>query len=81
MTERIEVIHQTARRLGLPVRAAYSARQAATILGVGKGLIYGLVHSGRLRALRVGRRIYVPVSELVRFLEEGEVPAGQGGGL
>lgn len=81
MTERaIQTIHQTAKAQGLPVRAAYTARQAAAILGVGRGLVYELVHSGRVKTLRVGRRFYIAASELARLLEEGVAPAGQGGG-
>jgi excisionase family DNA binding protein len=75
----IEAINQTAKALGLPVRAAYTTRQAARILGVGKDSLYNTIHSGRVRAVRVGRMLYISTAEMARILAgevELEPPAG-----
>lgn len=81
--EAIEAITQTAKALGLPVRASYPVRQAAKILGIGKDTLYRAVHSGRVKAVPVGRVLYVSATELARILAgevELEPPAGAGRG-
>ena len=65
----VEVLKAAAEAHGLEVRAAYSPPQAARLLGIGENSVYNFIHSGRLHAVRVGRRFYIPASELVRFLE------------
>lgn len=78
----VAVIYETARALGLKPQGAYSVRAASRILGIGKETLYQAVHSGKVRALKVGRVLYVPATELARLLEGGELaPAGRGGGL
>lgn len=78
----VGVVHETARAIGVRPQAAYSVRTAARILGIGKKTLYQAVHSGKVRALKVGRVLYVPATELARLLEGGELaPAGRGGGL
>lgn len=44
-------------------------------LGVGRNTAYGLVNSGRIRSVRVGRRILVPTSAVDEFLENELSPA------
>lgn len=46
-----------------------SVREAARTLGVGRDAAYRLVREKRLRAVRIGRRIYVPRAELVALIE------------
>jgi excisionase family DNA binding protein len=55
----------------LPVRAA------AAELGIGRDTTYALIHEGRLRVLRLGRRLLVPQAELERFIER-ELGNGDG---
>jgi excisionase family DNA binding protein len=79
----LEAITQTAKALGLPVRASYPVRQAAMILGIGKSTLYNAVHSGRVKAVPVGKVLYVPTTELARILAgevELEPPARAGAG-
>ena len=38
------------------------------ILGIGRNTAYELVHSGKLRSIRVGRQIRIPKAEVLRFL-------------
>jgi len=44
-------------------------REAAAELGIGRDRAYQLVAEGRLRSLRLGRRVLVPRAELERFVE------------
>ncbi len=46
-----------------------SVREAAHRLGLGRDTAYQLVRERRLRSLAVGRRVLIPVSELVAFVE------------
>lgn len=41
------------------------------MIGVGRGLAYEIARSGRLRVVRVGSRILVPVSAIEEFLGDG----------
>lgn len=43
--------------------------EAAELLGLGRNTTYDLVRSGRLRSVRVGRRLVIPRSEIDAFLE------------
>lgn len=47
---------------------AVSPDQAAARLGLGRSLTYAMLKDGRLRYVRAGRRILIPISELERFL-------------
>jgi excisionase family DNA binding protein len=42
-------------------------RAFARAEGIGRDTVYGLVKSGRIRAVRVNRRILIPRSELADF--------------
>lgn len=55
-------------RHGLADKATLTFREVAELLGVGRPAVEELVRSGRLRAVRVGRRLHVPVSALEDFL-------------
>lgn len=40
---------------------------------IGRGSVYGLIQAGRIRHLKVGRKILIPASELTAFaLRESE---------
>jgi excisionase family DNA binding protein len=49
---------------------AVSPRKAAKYLDVGHDAIYQLLHEGRLRSVKLGRRRLIPLSELERFLAD-----------
>jgi excisionase family DNA binding protein len=54
-----------------------SVREAAQRLGLGRDTTYALVREGRLRSVRVGRKVLVPRTELASFCErETEAVAG-----
>jgi excisionase family DNA binding protein len=48
-------------------RLTVTVPEAAKTLGIGLNNTYGLVSSGRLRAVRVGRKVLVPRRELALF--------------
>ena len=50
----------------LPV--VLSVQDVAKLLRVGKNTAYGLVNSGELRCVRVGRQIRVSRDEMLRYL-------------
>jgi excisionase family DNA binding protein len=47
----------------------HPAQKAFEILGIGRDAGYGLIHAGRLRAIRVDKRMIVPQSEIEDFLK------------
>ena len=51
-------------------RLCLSVPEAAKILGISRGLAYELARSGRLPALRFGRRLLIPRAALERMLNE-----------
>lgn len=55
------------------VRRAISVDEAAIQLGIGRSLAYELIREGRLRSVRAGNRILVPISALEEFLS-GQTP-------
>ena len=46
----------------------HTVRQACKILNVGRTKFYGLLASGELTAIRLGRKVLVTQEELTRFL-------------
>lgn len=44
--------------------------EAAELLGVGRTTVYGLIGSGELRSVRIGRRHLVPADALDDFVEK-----------
>src|SRR5580658_9148579 len=63
-----------------PERLAVSVEEASQLLGISKWLGYEMVAQGQLPALRLGRRLVVPLAALERMLEEvtnaSSVPGG-----
>ncbi|HEU5247172.1 MAG TPA: helix-turn-helix domain-containing protein [Candidatus Udaeobacter sp.] len=56
----------------LPTPAALKVKPAAAYLSVSKPTIYRLVERGLLRPNRATRHLLFPISELERFLREGQ---------
>lgn len=48
---------------------ALTVEQAAKALQLGKPRVYELVRSGKLRSLRIGRKIRIPRDALLEFLD------------
>jgi excisionase family DNA binding protein len=48
--------------------ATVSVEQAARLLGISRNLAFKAVHDGELPAIRVGRRILIPVAQLDALL-------------
>lgn len=49
----------------------YNALFVAEHLGVSRAMVYDLIKTGELRALRIGRLIRIPASALDEFLAGG----------
>ena len=57
-------------------RLCLSVPEAAKILGISRGLAYELARSGRLPALRFGRRLLISRTALERMLNETQDAGG-----
>ena len=55
-------------------RATLTVEEAAELLGVGRSCAYDAARRGDIPAVRLGRRLVVPVPALIRLLEE---PVGE----
>lgn len=66
--------------LGIPNKPFLSMEELQKILGLGRNQVYGLVRSGRIKAIRLGRRWLIPITVLIQLLEEGIPPGGGTGG-
>ncbi|MDA0922041.1 MAG: helix-turn-helix domain-containing protein [Planctomycetota bacterium] len=49
-------------------RLAVTYREAGDALGVCERVVWQLVKDGRLKAVRIGRSVRIPVAELERFV-------------
>jgi excisionase family DNA binding protein len=52
-------------------RLAVSDAEAAALIDVGRTKFRELLRTGEIRALHIGRRLIVPVSEIQRFIDQG----------
>lgn len=48
---------------------AFTLEEAAEALNIGRTLSYAMAADGRLRVVRIGRKILVPVTEIQAFLD------------
>jgi excisionase family DNA binding protein len=51
---------------------AVSIDEAARRLSVGRTLLYDLIRQGRMRAVKLGVRTVIPVTEIARILGEND---------
>jgi excisionase family DNA binding protein len=51
-------------------RLTVTYREAGDSLGVCERVVWQLVKDGKLKAVRIGRSVRIPVSELKRFVTE-----------
>lgn len=49
-------------------KLAYSVKEAAHSLGIGRSTLLGLIRDGHLRSVKCGKRRLVPAAELAAFL-------------
>ena len=57
-------------KTGITERLTLTVEESAHLLGISRGLAYQLARSGRLPALRFGRRLLIPRAALERILNE-----------
>lgn len=50
-------------------KLAYSIKETAAVLGVGRTSIYAMVGDGRLETFKVGRRTLIKVESIRRFVD------------
>jgi len=50
------------------MRALKSVEQAAGLLGISKWTVRGYIKAGKLRPVRLGRRVHLEEEELERFV-------------
>ena len=53
-------------------KLALTYREAAATLGIGQRTIWQLVADGKLKAIRIGRSVRIPVAEIEAFLEHSQ---------
>ena len=58
-------------QLSQNVKQALSRREAAALLGVSEGMMIKLVRLGRVGAIRIGKCVRIPRTEINRILREG----------
>ena len=52
-------------------RKTITVEEAAHQLGIGRTITYGLIATGALRSLKVGRRRLIPVAAIDEFIDQG----------
>ena len=68
MAQRVSKLH-TSTDAPWRQRAALSVTHAAEILSLSRKNAYTLIERGHIRAVRLGKRLVVPVTEIDRLLE------------
>lgn len=53
-------------------KLTYKPEEASPLLGIGRNTVYELLRSGRLRSIRIGRKIIIPASAINEFLSKKE---------
>ena len=53
-----------------PDRLTMSVEEAGKLLGIGRSSAYGVIRRGELPSFKIGRRILVPRSALLRKIED-----------
>ena len=53
-----------------PSRLTLTVEEAAARLGISRGLAYEMVRQNQLPSRRLGRRIVIPLAQLLSFLEQ-----------
>jgi excisionase family DNA binding protein len=56
-----------------------SVEQAGELLGISPWTVRSYIKMGKLRPVRLGRRVLVEETELERFIESGKAPLGDAG--
>lgn len=58
------------------MRALKSVAEAAEILGISPWTVRAYIHDGKLRPVRLGRRVLLEEAELERFIARAKTPGG-----
>lgn len=60
-------------------KLAVRVREAASLIGLKEPTVRAYIRKGKIRAVKVGRAVLVPVSELERLVREGVPPREDAG--
>ncbi|MDI6823819.1 MAG: helix-turn-helix domain-containing protein [Bacillota bacterium] len=71
-----QVVQKRNRDLAAPERRTYSVVEAARVLGVAPATIYREVAAGRMRHIRLGKRIVIPQWVVSNYLGQENARAG-----
>ena len=55
-----------------PPKHGFSVKEAQQCTSLSRATLYRLHDEGRLRFVKIGRRVVIPASELLRLVEHGE---------
>lgn len=58
--------------LDQPLRILVRLPEAATLLGIGRSTVYGLIADGKIPTVRIGRSVRVPIEALKEWAERLE---------
>ena len=61
-------VHVAPVDVDLPDKPMFSVEEVAAILGVGRATAYRCANTGKIPALRLGRRLFIPRAALARML-------------
>ncbi len=61
-------------RLDPSVKPVLTVEEVADLLHIGRSTAYKAVRRGQLPSVRIGRRVLVPTSGLLQFLQDGADP-------
>lgn len=64
--------------MGITTAQLHKLDAAGQRLGVGRTALYGLINSGQLRSVKIGRSRLVPESAIVEFISRIEADAAGG---
>ena len=64
----MEDTHREEAKVKHPERVTYEVTEVANRLGISRNAAYAAIHSGTIPALRVGRRLIVPIASFEAWL-------------
>jgi excisionase family DNA binding protein len=62
--------HKTDIGSALPRKLLFRSREASEAMGIGKTTLYELLRAGKLKGVRIGRGLRIPVAEVERFIAD-----------
>lgn len=70
VTVQFERRHSMPGSNGTENKLAYSIREAAAAISIGRSLLYVLIAEGKVETRKIGKRTVIPTASLAKLLEE-----------